>query len=215
MTKKKASKGTVKARSTAKAAVQAKKKPARKEARKAKPRAKIAKARGAKSGVTRSGVARSGAKVTRPRPELTGILPTVRPVDERGRRDSLVLAKAAIAAALDKKAIEPVLIDVCGLASYADFIAVVSGRSDRQVDAIAEGVCQAMAQIGRRPLGREGARNGRWVLIDFGDVVLHVFYHPLREVFDIESLWIDAPRVKLHIPAEARADAAPGRDSYS
>ena len=61
-------------------------------------------------------------------------------------------------------------------------------------------------------IGREGARNGRWVLIDFGDVVVHVFYHPLREVFDIESLWIDAPRIKLQIPAEARAGAAPGRD---
>jgi ribosome-associated protein len=120
----------------------------------------------------------------------------------------LAFAKAIIEAALDKKAIEPVLIDVCGQASYADFIGVVSGRSDRQVDAIAEGVCQAMADHGRRPLGREGARNGRWVLIDFGDVVLHVFYHPLREVFDIESLWIDAPRVKLQVPAEARADAS-------
>ena len=137
----------------------------------------------------------------------------LRPEDERGRREALAMAKAVIAAALDKKAIEPVLIDVTGRASYADFIAVVSGRSDRQVDAIAEGVCEAMAARGRRPLGREGARNGRWVLVDFGDLVLHVFYHPLREVFDIESLWIDAPRVKLQIPAEARADAAPGRDT--
>jgi ribosome-associated protein len=129
----------------------------------------------------------------------------------------LATAKAAIAAALEKKAVEPVLLDVCGRASYADFIGVVSGRSDRQVDAIADGVCAALAERGRRPLGREGARNGRWVLIDFGDVVVHVFYHPLREVFDLESLWIDAPRVKLQIPAEARADARidgePGRDS--
>jgi ribosome-associated protein len=108
-----------------------------------------------------------------------------------------------------------VLIDVSGRASYADFIAVVSGRSDRQVEAIAEGVCEAGAEHGRRPLGQEGARNGRWVLIDFGDVVLHVFYQPLLEVFDIESLWIDAPRVKLQVPAEARADAAPGRDVVS
>jgi ribosome-associated protein len=138
--------------------------------------------------------------------------PAPRPGEERARRESLATAKAAIAAAVEKKAVEPVLIDVCGRASYADFIAVVSGRSDRQVEAIADGVCEALAARGRRPMGREGARNGRWVLIDFGDVVVHVFYHPLREVFDIESLWIDAPRVKLHIPAEA---AAPGRDSVS
>ncbi len=142
-------------------------------------------------------------KVKRPAAELSD----VRPIDERGRRDSLANAKAAITAALDKKAVEPVLIDVCGRASYADFIAVVSGRSDRQVDAIADSVCDAMAARGRRPLGREGARNGRWVLIDFGDVVVHVFYHPLREVFDIESLWIDAPRVKLNVPADARIEA--------
>ena len=147
------------------------------------------------------------------------MLSAPREADVRGRRESLATAKAAIAAALEKKAVEPVLIDVCGRASYADFIGVVSGRSDRQVDAIADGICEAMAERGRRPLGREGARNGRWVLIDFGDVVVHVFYHPLREVFDLESLWIDAPRVKLQIPAEARADARidgePGRDSLS
>jgi ribosome-associated protein len=165
------------------------------------------------------GKSKSGARTKKPvarqvRAALPD-LPALRPGEERERRESLASGKAAIAAALDKKAVEPVLIDVCGRASYADFIAVVSGRSDRQVDAIADGVCEAMAARGRRPIGREGARNGRWVLIDFGDVVVHVFYHPLREVFDIESLWIDAPRVKLQIPAEARADAAPGRDTLT
>lgn len=152
----------------------------------------------------------AGKPKPRPRRAEAAELPAQPAVDEKSRRESLANAKAAIAAALDKKAVEPVLIDVCGRASYADFIAVVSGRSDRQVDAIAEGVCEAMAALGRRPLGREGARNGRWVLIDFGDVVMHVFYHPLREVFDIESLWIDAPRVKLQIPAEAKLDPVAG-----
>jgi ribosome-associated protein len=157
-------------------------------------------------------VARKQPPKAKPRPARAPIaeLSPLRPGEEKARRDSLANAKTAIAAALDKKAVEPVLIDVCGRASYADFIAVVSGRSDRQVDAIADGVCEAMAARGRRPLGREGARNGRWVLIDFGDVVVHVFYHPLREVFDIESLWIDAPRVKLQVPAEAKADYAGG-----
>jgi len=159
------------------------------------------------------GTAKGKKPVVRPVREVQLDVPALRPGEERERRESLASAKAAVAAALDKKAVEPVLIDVCGLSSYADFIVVVSGRSDRQVDAIADGVCEALSARGRRPIGREGARNGRWVLIDFGDVVVHVFYHPLREVFDIESLWIDAPRVKLQIPAEARADAAPGRDT--
>jgi ribosome-associated protein len=158
---------------------------------------------------------KEGGTAKKPRRAGSTELPAQRPADQRGRREALALAKALLAAALDKKATEPVLIDVCGRASYADFIAVVSGRSDRQVEAIAEGVCEAGTVRGRRPLGQEGARNGRWVLIDFGDVVLHVFYHPLREVFDIESLWIDAPRVKLQVPAEARAGVAPGRDLVS
>ena len=170
---------------------------------------------GAKKKTARKGGAGARKPAVKPRRVVAPAEVALRPEDERGRREALAMAKAVIAAALDKKAIEPVLIDVTGRASYADFIAVVSGRSDRQVDAIAEGVCEAMAARGRRPLGREGARNGRWVLVDFGDLVLHVFYHPLREVFDIESLWIDAPRVKLQIPAEARADAAPGRGTPS
>lgn len=159
------------------------------------------------------GLSKAKRPVARPVRELQLDVPALRPGEERERRESLASAKAAVAAALDKKAVEPVLIDVCGRSSYADFIVVVSGRSDRQVDAIADGVCEALSARGRRPIGREGVRNGRWVLIDFGDVVVHVFYHPLREVFDIESLWIDAPRVKLQIPVEARADAAPGRDT--
>jgi ribosome-associated protein len=181
--------------------------------KKAKPRSKPTKQSKHPAARAREQSARKErGRRTKPRRPGVAELPAQRAADERERREALLFAKAVIAAALDKKAIEPVLIDVSGRASYADFIAVVSGRSDRQVEAIAEGVCDAMDAQGRRPLGREGARNGRWVLIDFGDVVLHVFYQPLREVFDIESLWIDAPRVKLQIPAEARAEAVPGRD---
>ena len=156
------------------------------------------------------GGGRTSRKPVRARRGDGEVFLAARPGDALARRESLALAKAAIAAALAKKAVEPVLIDVTGRASYADFIAVLSGKSDRQVDAIAEGVSEALASSGRRPLGREGARNGRWVLLDFGDLVVHVFYHPLREIFDIESLWIDAPRVKLQVPAEARLDPAEG-----
>jgi ribosome-associated protein len=137
---------------------------------------------------------------------------SVRPVPSspQVQREALAAARAAIDAALAKKALLPVLIDVSGRASYADYIAIVSGRSDRQVDAIADHVSQAMRERGRRLLGREGTRNGRWALLDFGDVVMHVFYHPVREVFDIESLWIDAPRVKLQVPPEAMVIASDG-----
>jgi ribosome-associated protein len=123
------------------------------------------------------------------------------------------LAVAAMDAALDKRALEPILIDVSGMGSYTDFIGIVSGRSDRQVDAIAEAVSQTMKARGIYALGREGSGNGRWTLLDFGAFVIHVFYHPVREFYDLESLWIEAPRVKLEIPPESslsQADALYG-----
>jgi ribosome-associated protein len=131
---------------------------------------------------------RAAAAPAAPRPDLA---------------ETRALAIAAIEAALDKKALAPVLIDVSGMASYTDFIGVVSGRSDRQVDAIAESIRQAMKQRGRYTLGTEGTGNGRWTLLDFGSVVVHVFYHPVREFYDLESLWIEAPRVPIDVPPEA------------
>jgi len=113
------------------------------------------------------------------------------------------LAVAAMEAALDKRALEPVLIDVSSMGSYTDFIGIVSGRSDRQVDAIADGVCQVLKARGLHPLGQEGTGSGRWTLLDFGAFVIHIFYHPVREFYDLESLWIEAPRVKLDVPPEA------------
>jgi ribosome-associated protein len=113
------------------------------------------------------------------------------------------LAIAAMEAALDKSALAPVLIDVSQMGSYTDFIGVVSGRSDRQVDAIADNISQVMKARGRHVLGQEGTGSGRWTLLDFGAFVVHVFYHPVREFYDLESLWIEAPRVKLDVPPEA------------
>ena len=127
----------------------------------------------------------------------------ITPRSEAELADTRALAIVAMEAALDKRALEPVLIDVSGIGSYTDFIGIVSGRSDRQVDAIAEGVSQALKARGLYPLGQEGSGSGRWTLLDFGAFVIHVFYHPVREFYDLESLWIEAPRVKLHVPPEA------------
>jgi ribosome-associated protein len=126
-----------------------------------------------------------------------------RPKDSKRLQEARSAGEAAIEAALDKKALVPVLIDVSGQATYTDFIAILSGRSDRQVDAIADHIIDAMKARGLYLLGREGSGNGRWTLLDFGDLVVHVFYHPVREFYDIESLWIDAPRVSLKVPPEA------------
>jgi ribosome-associated protein len=159
-----------------------------------------------KSGVSRSGINRSGVRTRSAAndPANDARHDTTNAPRSAGELDEArTLALAALEAALDKKALMPVLIDVSAMASYTDFIGIVSGRSDRQVEAIAEGVSQLMKSRGRHVFGQEGRGNGRWTLLDFGEIVIHVFYHPVREFYDLESLWIDAPRVKMAIPPEA------------
>lgn len=116
--------------------------------------------------------------------------------------DGLDEAHRALEAALDKKAVEPSLLDVRGLCSYANYILVVSGRSDRQVEAIATGIVDGLRIEGVRTLGVEGKGSGQWVLLDFGDLIVHVFHQPVREHYDLEGLWIDAERVPLELPSE-------------
>ncbi len=115
-------------------------------------------------------------------------------------------ALLALDAALGKKALESTLLDLTGQASYTDYLLLLSGTSDRHVQTIADAVVEAFARNARRrPIGVEGAQEGQWALIDFGDLVIHVFYHPMRDFYDLEGLWCDAPRVALEVPAEARA----------
>ena len=114
-------------------------------------------------------------------------------------------AKTAVAAAIDNKAVDPVLLDVHGLCSYASYIVIVSGRSDRHVESMREGISKAMREKGHLPLGTEGVKSGQWALLDYGDCVVHVFYHATREHYDLEGLWIDAQRVPIDVPAESRS----------
>ena len=116
--------------------------------------------------------------------------------------DALELAQMALEAALEKKGLEPVLLDVRALCSYTEYILLLSGRSDRQVNAIVDGIRDALRLRGRRPMSREGV--GHWSLLDYGDLIVHVFHHPRREHYDLESLWIEAPRHPIDVPAEAR-----------
>jgi ribosome-associated protein len=113
-------------------------------------------------------------------------------------------AMRALALALDKKALEPVLLDVRELCSFCNYQLVVSGRSDRQVDAIADGINAGLKAEGFQPLGAEGARTGQWSLLDYGDFVVHVFLLSAREHYDLEGLWSDAPRIPIDVPEEAR-----------
>jgi ribosome-associated protein len=116
-------------------------------------------------------------------------------------------AMRALTLALDKKALEPILLDVSQLCSFCNYQLVISGRSDRQVDAIADAIEAGLKQEGMRPISTEGARSGQWALLDYGDFVVHVFVHSAREHYDLEGLWNDAPRIPLDVPADARVPA--------
>jgi ribosome-associated protein len=109
--------------------------------------------------------------------------------------------------ALDHKAQDLVLLDVREISSFADYFLICSGRSSRQVQGIADRLEEALRELGIRPLGVEGRREGHWVLMDYGDVIVHIFYGPVRDVYDLESLWSEARAVDL--PAEVRAMVVP------
>jgi ribosome-associated protein len=111
-------------------------------------------------------------------------------------------AAAIAAAAIEKKAIAVEILDVAGKVDYADFLVIMTGRSDRHAQALAQGIEDALRVKSVRPVAVEGLPSGTWVLMDFGDVVVHVFQEEARQLYDIEGLWLDAHR--LPIPAPER-----------
>ena len=102
-----------------------------------------------------------------------------------------------VRAAQGRKVKNLVLLDVRGLSSVADFFIICSGRSNRQVSAIADFIQMDLKSKGIRPLSVEGKKEGHGVLLDYGHVILHVFYDPMRDFYDLESLWIDAQRINI------------------
>jgi len=102
--------------------------------------------------------------------------------------------------ALEKKAYDLALLEVREVSSIADYFIICSGRSDRQVQSIAQGIEENLDKIGLSPLSIEGIARGQWVLMDFTDVIVHIFYQPLREFYDLEGLWSHAPQVELPEP---------------
>jgi ribosome-associated protein len=115
------------------------------------------------------------------------------------------LAEAAVAAALEKKGLLPTLLDLTEEASYTDYLLVVSGRSERHTQSVLEGIQRTLRdELGRTPIGIEGTRDGQWSLIDYGEVVVHVFHHPIREFYDLEGMWSQAPRVPIDVPADSQ-----------
>lgn len=112
---------------------------------------------------------------------------------------ALALARSADS----RKAEDIVLLDLRGRASFCDSFLICSASSRRQVRAIAEGLVKDLRAVGVNPIGVEGLEASRWVLIDFGDVIAHVFDAPLRDFYDLEGLWSDVPRVRLSLDVPA------------
>ena len=122
--------------------------------------------------------------------------------------DSLELAYRCVEIALDKKCQDILLLDVRERTVLADYFLVCTARNKRQLKAVADGVAQEAPRPKTRTRHVEGADGARWVLMDLGDVVIHVFDPDARAFYDLESLWADAPRVPLKDLTDA-AKAAP------
>ena len=104
--------------------------------------------------------------------------------------------------AFEKKAFDLKIFHVEPLVGYTDYFLVCSGRSDRQVQAIANHIALTMKKEDDvHCKGMEGESHGQWILMDFGDVVVHIFNVPMREVYDLDNLWSDADQVDVEAPA--------------
>ncbi|MBA4370699.1 MAG: ribosome silencing factor [Coriobacteriaceae bacterium] len=119
--------------------------------------------------------------------------------------DSREYALLAAEAAAEKKAGDIVVLGVAELLVVTDYFVIATGNTDRQVKAIADEVVERLKTAGLRPVGIEGEREARWILVDFIDVVVHVFRPEQREFYRLEKLWSDAERVPL--PEEIAEDA--------
>jgi ribosome-associated protein len=111
--------------------------------------------------------------------------------------DALQKLKTALKVALDKKAENPVVIDLRELTTLADYFVVLSATSDTHARTIADEIKKKLKDKGILPLSVEGYENANWILIDYGDVIVHIFRPEFRELYNLESLWMDAPRIEI------------------
>ena len=109
--------------------------------------------------------------------------------------DAAELAHRIVEIASDKKGNDIVMLRTAELTTMADFFVIASGRSDRQVQALAGAIVDELREVGIRPLGTEGRASSRWVLLDFGSVIVHVFAPEEREYYGLERLWSQATAV--------------------
>jgi ribosome-associated protein len=127
------------------------------------------------------------------------------PGSDATHAESRDVAVTAARAAAAKQAADVTILDVKGLIVITDYFVICSGQTDRQVKTIVEEVEKAVRELGEKPVRREGEADSRWVLLDYVDVVVHVFAEQEREYYDLERLWRDAPRVRWNGSKQAAA----------
>ena len=111
--------------------------------------------------------------------------------------ESLDKARLASDIIRERKAVDPVLFNIGEMSSFADYFLIAGGNSSRQVQSISRHLESKMRENGFKPYGTEGEFEGQWVLMDYGDLIIHIFYQPVREFYDLEGLWVEAPRIEL------------------
>jgi ribosome-associated protein len=127
--------------------------------------------------------------------------------------EAVELARVAAQAAADKLGTDIVLIDVSDRLTITDVFVVATGGNERQVEAIVDAVEEQTHRAGRKPIRREGRRDGRWVLLDFGDVVVHVQHAEERTFYALERLWKDCPFLPFHDRAQDRQQGQRAADA--
>ena len=105
-------------------------------------------------------------------------------------------------AIVDRKGRAPCILEVTDLLGYTDHVVIVSARSERHAAGITDGIVEGLREIGLRPMGVDGRTDHRWSLLDYGDFIVHVFHHPVRLYYDLESMLHEAPRLALDVPEE-------------
>jgi ribosome-associated protein len=119
--------------------------------------------------------------------------------------DSLTKTLAVVEAALEKKAYDLRVVQIEHLSSIADYFVIATGRSDVQVQAIARGIEERMAREGEHARAVEGVQRGHWIVLDYNDVVIHVFFEPTRDFYRLDSNWSDTQEVPLPEPFRSQA----------
>ena len=118
------------------------------------------------------------------------------PKSKTVKNEGLDLARQCVWAAQEKKALDPIILDLRNISTITDFLVICSAQSEPQIKAIANGVEQALKEsLERHPLAVDGFPTSQWIVIDYGDVMFHIFHEQKRPVYALEDLWSDAPQV--------------------